>query len=143
MEAVELIIFVGRAQDVGRRSSTETARHQALSCTIGATSTEHDSPRINGNRCVNSLLNGRNRRVTTPARSSQAATIKQQIRVGVESCAGFHGIRSGAGLGDLLVVTVANKGPHCGPMLRSVSGNRPSSGSGQHRAANRDHPTQT
>jgi len=49
---------------------------------------------------------------------------------GVENSGVVHGIRSGANLGGLLVVTVANKRPHCGPMFRIVSGNRPSSSSG-------------
>ena len=41
-----------------------------------------------------------------------------------------HRIERGASLGDLLVCTVAKKGPHCDPMLRNVSGGRPPSGSG-------------
>ena len=85
MEAVELIIFVGRAQDVARRSSAETSGHQPSSCAICATSTKHDGFRIDGNRRADGLLKGGDRRMITPALSSQAATIEQQIRVGVES----------------------------------------------------------
>jgi len=105
-------------------ASAETGRHQTPSCAIRASSTENDSVRLNSERCANDLLNGRDRRVIAPAGSSQAAAIKQELGIGVEGGAGCHGIVSRNDLS-----TVAKKGPHCDPMLRNVSGSRPTSGS--------------
>ena len=39
-------------------ASAETGWHQTLSCAVDATSTKHDSFRINGKRCANDLLKG-------------------------------------------------------------------------------------
>ena len=96
-----------------------------------------------------STLNGPQRESATIAQQRRAGLSlslsssgqHRQPRIGAitqvssDSVAGKKGERkhwfgSGASLGDLLVCTVAERGPHCDPMLRIVSGSRPPSGSG-------------